>query len=125
MDEMSGVAGVAELGLEMLQLINTLAALGPDAFPNAATFESFAYELVRGHRVLEQLHAMGRKQAAQRVADLKLSRSLVAHAIDALPQVEGAAGKMSAPEAAAAVHKLQLQVTSDPSPPPPPPPPPL
>ena len=43
---MGGVAGVPELGLEMLQLINALAALGPDAFPNTATFESFAYELV-------------------------------------------------------------------------------
>jgi len=112
-DEMSAVAGVAELGLEMLQLINTLAVLGPDAFPNAATFESFSYELVRGHRVTEQLYATGRKQAAQRVADLKLSRSLVALAVDALPQVEGAAGKMSAPEAATAVHKLQLQVAAD------------
>ena len=115
-DEMSAVAGVAELGLEMLQLINTLAVLGPDAFPNAATFESFSYELVRGHRVTEQLYATGRKQAAQRVADLKLSRSLVALAVDALPQVEGAAGKMSAPEAATAVHKLQLQVAPTPSP---------
>jgi hypothetical protein len=115
-DEMSAVAGVAELGLEMLQLINTLAVLGPDAFPNAATFESFSYELVRGHRVTEQLYATGRKQAAQRVADLKLSRSLVALAVDALPQVEGAAGKMSAPEAATAVHKLQLQVAPSPSP---------
>ena len=46
-DEMCGVAGVADLGLEILQLINTLAAIGPEVFPNAATFDSFAYELVR------------------------------------------------------------------------------
>jgi len=72
--------------------------------------------VVRGHRTLERLYAIGRKQAAQRVLDLKLARSFVAHAVDALPQVEGAAGKMSPPETAAAVHKLQLQVTPTPTP---------
>ena len=115
-EEMSAVAGVAELGLQILQLINTLAALGPDAFPDTATFESFAYDVVRGHRTLQRLYAIGRKQAAQRVLDLKLARSFVAHAVDALPQVEGAAGKMSPPETATAVHKLQLQVTPTPIP---------
>ena len=44
--EMSGVAGVPELGCELLQLLNCLAYLGPQAFPTDATFESFAYELV-------------------------------------------------------------------------------
>ena len=62
-DEMIRLAGVAELGLELLQLVNTLAALGGEAFPDAATFESFSYELVRGHRTLELLYTLGRKQA--------------------------------------------------------------
>ena len=86
------------------------------ACPQAATHAPTTPRIsqVRGHRVLEQLYALGRKRAPQRAAELLLARSLVAHAADALPQVEGAAGKMTAPEAAAAVHKLQLQVTTDP-----------
>ena len=115
-EEVSAVPGVPELGLELLQLINTLAALGPEVFPDAATFESFAYDVVRGHKTLQRLYAIGRQQAAQRVLELKLARSFVAHAVDALPQVEGAAGKMSPPETAAAVRKLQLQAPPAPTP---------
>lgn len=63
---------------------------------------------------MDLLYAAGCKYAPQRVLDLNLARSLVCLAVGTLPQVEGAAGKMSAPEAAAAVRKLQLQVTDEP-----------
>ena len=63
---------------------------------------------------MDLLYAAGCKYAPQRVLDLNLARSLVCLAVGTLPQVEGVAGKMSAPEAAAAVRKLQLQVTNEP-----------
>lgn len=68
---------------------------------------------VRSHRTFERLYKLGRKQAPQLVSALKLTRSLIVQALDALPQVEGAAGKMSASEAMAAVRKLQLEVPAE------------
>ena len=112
-DEMFGVPGVPELGLRLLQVVNQLVALGDTVFPNAATFEGFAYELVRSHRTFERLYKLGRKQAPQLVGALKLTRSLIVQALEQLPQQGDAPSKMSASEAMAAVRKLQLDVGAE------------
>ena len=113
-EEVSALPGVPELGLELLQLINTLAALGPEVLPDAAAFESFAFDVVRGHNTLQGCTPSGASRRRSACSS-SLARSFVAHAVDALPQ-EGAAGKMSPPETAAAVRKLQLQAPPAPTP---------
>ena len=56
--------------------LHQLVALGDQIFPSAAVFESFAYELVRNHRVFERLYKLGRKQTPEVVGALKLTRVL-------------------------------------------------
>ncbi len=105
--------GVAEVGLKLLQLINLFIALGDELFPTAATFESFAYELVRRHRTFEALYKVARRHAPRMVDSLSLARSLIVGALDTLSKMEpAAAANMSAADAIEIVRTLRLSVPS-------------
>ena len=47
---------IGQVGLRVLEVINLLICLGDSLLPNPATFESFAYEIVRRHASFEKLY---------------------------------------------------------------------
>lgn len=66
-----------EAAIRLLQVINLLIATGDSLFPSGALFESFAYEIVRQHRIFETLYRLGKKHTKQLTGALSFARSMI------------------------------------------------
>ncbi|KAL3910337.1 MAG: hypothetical protein SGPRY_009095 [Prymnesium sp.] len=99
-----------EAAIRLLQVINLLIATGDSLFPSGALFESFAYEIVRQHRIFETLYRLGKKHTKQLTGALSFARSMIVQALQHLGQLDENANEVTSSEALKTIQKIQLQV---------------
>jgi hypothetical protein len=110
-DDVFASRGVAEVGVRLLELINTFICLGDSLLPNVSTFESFAYELVRRHSTFEKLFRVSKRIAPRLVEVMSLARSMIVGALESIGRMDAAAAtNLTAAQALEVIRGLNPKV---------------